>query len=101
MQLEQHPNLHAIFNEELINLHQGQGMDLFWRDTFTVPSESDYLLMIANKTGGLFRLGVRMLQAISTVDIDLIPLADTLGLAFQIHDDYANLKSDEVSLLPS
>lgn len=52
-----------IYSEELINLHRGQGMDLYWRDTLTIPTEADYLEMVRNKTGGLFRLAVRLMQA--------------------------------------
>ena len=51
-----------IYTEELCNLHRGQGMDLFWRDTLTCPSEEDYLEMVGNKTGGLFRLAVKLMQ---------------------------------------
>jgi geranylgeranyl diphosphate synthase type 3 len=32
--------------EELINLHRGQGLDLLWRDTFSCPSEEEYLAMV-------------------------------------------------------
>jgi len=53
----------TIYTEELLNLHRGQGMDLFWRDTLTCPSEDDYLEMVGNKTGGLFRLAVKLMQA--------------------------------------
>lgn len=53
----------GIYTEELLNLHRGQGMDLFWRDTLTCPSEDDYLEMVGNKTGGLFRLAVKLMQA--------------------------------------
>ena len=52
-----------IYTDELCNLHRGQGMDLFWRDTLTCPSERDYLEMVGNKTGGLFRLAVQLMQA--------------------------------------
>ena len=52
-----------IYTDELINLHRGQGMDLFWRDTLTCPNEEDYLEMVGNKTGGLFRLAVKLMQA--------------------------------------
>lgn len=55
-----------IYTDELCNLHRGQGMDLFWRDTLTCPSEDDYLEMVGNKTGGLFRLAVKLMQAEST-----------------------------------
>ncbi|KAF2665159.1 terpenoid synthase [Microthyrium microscopicum] len=55
-----------IFTEELLNLHRGQGMDLFWRDTLTCPTEADYLEMVSNKTGGLFRLAIKLMEAEST-----------------------------------
>lgn len=86
-----------IFNEELINLHRGQGMDIYWRETVTTPTEQEYLLMISNKTGGLFRLAIRLMQAVSSVSVDLVPLMDLLGLIFQIQDDYLNLTSQPVS----
>jgi len=57
-----------IYTEELVNLHRGQGMDLFWRDTLTVPTEEEYLEMVGNKTGGLFRLAIRLMQAESSSD---------------------------------
>jgi geranylgeranyl diphosphate synthase type 3 len=53
----------GIYCEELVNLHRGQGMDLFWRDTLTCPTEDDYLEMVGNKTGGLFRLAIKLMQA--------------------------------------
>ena len=57
------PKAIQIYADELCNLHRGQGMDLFWRDTLTCPSEDDYLEMVGNKTGGLFRLAVQLMQA--------------------------------------
>jgi geranylgeranyl diphosphate synthase, type III len=30
-----------IFTTELLNLHRGQGMDLYWRDTLNCPTEDD------------------------------------------------------------
>lgn len=57
------PHTITIYTEELLNLHRGQGMDLFWRDTLTCPSEDDYLEMVGNKTGGLFRLAIKLMQA--------------------------------------
>ncbi|KAJ9618622.1 geranylgeranyl pyrophosphate synthetase [Taxawa tesnikishii (nom. ined.)] len=85
----------SIYTEELLNLHRGQGMDLFWRDTLTCPSEDDYLEMVGNKTGGLFRLAVKLMQCESVSSMDCVPLVNTIGLLFQILDDYKNL-SDSV-----
>ncbi|KAG9947387.1 geranylgeranyl diphosphate synthase 1, partial [Aureobasidium melanogenum] len=85
------PEAIEIYNEELLNLHRGQGMDLFWRDSLTCPSEHDYLEMVGNKTGGLFRLAIKLMQAESSVSIDCVPLCNTIGLLYQIRDDYKNL----------
>lgn len=70
-------------------------MDLFWRDTLTCPSEADYLEMVSNKTGGLFRLAIKLMQAESqaTRRVDCVPLVNTIGLSFQILDDLLNLSS--------
>ncbi|KAH8169273.1 polyprenyl synthetase domain-containing protein [Sarocladium implicatum] len=87
----------SMFAEELVNLHRGQGMDLFWRDTLTCPSEDDYLEMVGNKTGGLFRLGIKLMQAESKTTFNCVPLVDLFGLIFQIRDDYMNLSSTEYS----
>ena len=75
-------------------------MDLFWRDTLTCPTENDYLEMVGNKTGGLFRLAVQLMQAESPVENtsaerDYTPLVNTIGLLFQIRDDYMNLASSQ------
>ncbi|KAL8950343.1 MAG: hypothetical protein Q9222_003613 [Ikaeria aurantiellina] len=89
------PEVLRIYAEELCNLHRGQGMDLFWRDTLTCPTEEDYLEMVGNKTGGLFRLAVKIMQAESrNNETDYIPLVSVIGLLFQIRDDYLNLNSE-------
>lgn len=89
----------SVYAEELLNLHRGQGMDLFWRDTLTCPTEDEYLEMVGNKTGGLFRLGIKLMQAESraTKKVDCVPLVNLIGLIFQIRDDYQNLHSTEYS----
>lgn len=87
----------TVFADELLSLHRGQGMDLFWRDTLTVPTEDDYLEMVGNKTGGLFRLGIKLMQAESRSLMDCVPLVNIIGLIFQIRDDYQNLWSKEYS----
>lgn len=87
------PTAINIYVQELLNLHRGQGMDLFWRDTLTCPSEEEYLEMVGNKTGGLFRLAVKLMQAESSTGKDCVSLVNVLGLIFQICDDYLNLSN--------
>lgn len=81
----------------MLNLHRGQGYDIQWRDTSTCPTESQYISMVIDKTGGLFRLAVGLLQAFATTNkhVDFVPLVNNLGLYFQIRDDLINLADDE------
>lgn len=95
------PKAMKTFNEEMMNLHRGQGMELYWRDTNQPPSEAGYLQMISNKTGGLFRLILRLLQAMSSVEIDASKLIDVIGLMFQILDDLKSVCDEKVGWLPT
>ncbi|KAH8797664.1 geranylgeranyl pyrophosphate synthase-like protein [Xylogone sp. PMI_703] len=90
-----HPQAVVIFTEEILNLHRGQGMDLFWRDSLLCPTEEEYLDMVKNKTGGLFRLALRLLQSQSPIEKNLIPLGEIIGQIYQMRDDYQNLQNDE------
>ncbi|XP_020777089.1 geranylgeranyl pyrophosphate synthase isoform X1 [Boleophthalmus pectinirostris] len=92
-----HPEAVKVFTSQLLELHRGQGLDIFWRDTYTCPTEDEYRNMVLQKTGGLFGLAVGLMQLFSEWKHDLKPLLDTLGLFFQIRDDYANLSSKEYS----
>lgn len=81
--------------DEMINLHRGQGMDLFWRDSLTCPTEAEYVEMVNNKTGGLLRIAIKLMVAQSPeyTGPDLVPLVNLIGLFFQIRDDFMNLQS--------
>ncbi|SCZ90622.1 BZ3500_MvSof-1268-A1-R1_Chr1-3g02107 [Microbotryum saponariae] len=108
-----------MVTEELLNLHRGQGMDLFWRENLICPTEPEYIDMVNNsgsmcicmlasssceftdyvmsatETGGLFRIAIKLMMAASTEDRprDYVPLANLIGIIFQIRDDYVNLQS--------
>jgi geranylgeranyl diphosphate synthase type 3 len=88
-----------IFIRRMLQLHQGQGMDIYWRDCVVCPSLEDYLKMIENKTTGLFGLALDLLRIFSTNKTDYSPLVCKMGEYFQIRDDYANLKFAEVSFV--
>ncbi|KAB8227330.1 FPP/GGPP synthase family protein [Aspergillus alliaceus] len=86
------PRAFPIFTRELLNLHRGQGMDLYWRDALVCPTEEEYIQMVIYKTGGLFRLALELMQIQSTVTTDFSRLVELLGVTFQIRDDYMNLQ---------
>lgn len=40
------PEATSIFLEELLNLHRGQGYDIYWRDNNECPTEEQYKAMV-------------------------------------------------------
>lgn len=91
------PQAMNVFVGELLNLHRGQGHDILWRDDVKCPTEEQYMEMVKDKTGGLFRLAVGLLQSFATtsIDVDFTSLVDNMALYFQIRDDYINLADEE------
>lgn len=49
----------------MLQLHRGQGMEIHWRETGTCPTEEEYMEMVGNKTGGLVRLAIKLMQVAS------------------------------------
>ncbi|KAA1470497.1 terpenoid synthase [Dentipellis sp. KUC8613] len=90
-------DLDRIVTDELLNLHRGQGLELLWRDSLSCPTEEEYIGMVNNKTGGLFRVAVKLMMACATTNptVDYVPLVNLIGVYFQIRDDYMNLQSNQ------
>ncbi|VDO50259.1 unnamed protein product [Haemonchus placei] len=86
-----------IFAEQMLELHRGQGKELFWRDTVTCPTEAEYEEMVVQKTGGLFFLAVKLMELFSNAKYDFCKLLRQMALFFQIRDDFMNLVSDEMA----
>ncbi|KAH6844759.1 putative geranylgeranyl diphosphate synthase [Chaetomium sp. MPI-CAGE-AT-0009] len=89
------PKSIGIYAEELKSLYLGQSLDLHWTSNLICPSIEQYLQMVENKTGGLFRLLGRLMAEHSTksVDVDVVEFLNDLGRYFQTRDDYQNLVS--------
>ncbi|RMZ38403.1 hypothetical protein AFCA_000099 [Aspergillus flavus] len=86
-----------VLSEELQTLTLGQALDLNWTFNKTCPSVNEYLVMIDHKTGGFFRLMLRIMEieANATPNDELRHLITLLGRYYQIRDDYQNIASDE------
>ncbi|RNA07222.1 geranylgeranyl pyrophosphate synthase, partial [Brachionus plicatilis] len=91
------PKIVPIFTDQLIELHRGQGMDIWFRDNYQCPSEEQYFDLIKKKTGGLFKLAVLLMKCYSSDCRDFNTLMEPIGMFFQIRDDLANLTSKEYS----
>ncbi|KAF9559765.1 terpenoid synthase [Agrocybe pediades] len=89
--------LHALVTDELLSLHRGQGLEILWRDSLQCPSEEEYISMVNNKTGGLLRIGIKLMMECCTTNssVNYVPLVNLIGVYFQIRDDLMNLQSTE------
>lgn len=98
-QINDHVN--QVIIDEMLNLHHGQGVDIYWRDnkhSIPLPTEEEYLEMVMDKTGGLLRIMVKLLQAFKPASSDTsVPLTSLIGMIYQLRDDYFNLTSDKYS----
>lgn len=91
-------DISIIFTEEMINLHVGQGTEIYFRDCGNcIPTLEEYFKICSKKTGGLFRLFTRLLLKCSKKSFEtetenlIVGLAEDLGKFYQIRDDYLNL----------
>ncbi|BCS00387.1 bifunctional terpene synthase/polyprenyl synthetase family protein [Aspergillus luchuensis] len=87
----------TAFLDELENLALGQALDLHWKLQKKCPTTREYLNMVDNKTGGLFRMALRVMEIESKTEScpELMHLITLMGRYYQIRDDYMNLTSDE------
>lgn len=42
------PKAMQVYTDEMLRLHQGQGLDIFWRDHLQCPTVDEYLEMVQN-----------------------------------------------------
>jgi geranylgeranyl diphosphate synthase, type I len=89
------------FIDCVIAICEGQQQDMEFESRKTV-SEKEYLGMISKKTGALFELSAKggaLIGGGNPEEVSrLTTYGMTLGLAFQIWDDYLDMSSDAVTL---
>jgi ophiobolin F synthase len=88
-----------ILLDDLERLYVGQSFDLNWKYTLHCPTEEEYLSMIDNKTGGMFRMLTGLIRAEkdSYPGVSFDALLILFGRFFQVRDDYMNLASEQYS----
>jgi geranylgeranyl pyrophosphate synthase len=93
--------LYEAYIQEMINIHVGQAMDIYWHKGLGKAdriTEKEYLQMCAYKTGTLARVAARFAAILSGATDEQIEsfarFAETVGTAFQIQDDILNLAGD-------
>ncbi|XP_018402553.1 PREDICTED: geranylgeranyl pyrophosphate synthase-like [Cyphomyrmex costatus] len=90
-----HPMADKILLEELLEFSRGQGMDMYWKHNCICPTEKDYNIVAIRKSGWIIKLAVKLMKLFSTYEEDVLPLACSVALYRQIHDDYCNLRHDK------
>lgn len=86
------------YGEEMINVHFGQGIDIYWhKNKINNISINKYLEMCRLKTGSLMRLSARLACIISNksevIEKKFAEFSELLGISFQIKDDILDLTS--------
>ncbi|MBS3801542.1 MAG: polyprenyl synthetase family protein [Candidatus Thermoplasmatota archaeon] len=93
--------LYTHLTQSVVEVCEGQQLDMNFEKRFIVR-ESEYLAMIKMKTSALFRIscegGVLIGGADERVQKALREYGTSLGLAFQIRDDYLDMSSDSETL---
>lgn len=88
----------SVLENAVINLCQGQFLDISFGDTVNVTVE-DYLRMVRGKTGALFGAACEVGALCAGVDSPIQERArefgNAMGIAFQMHDDYLGIWGDE------
>lgn len=89
--------VYELINKEMLKLHLGQGMDIYWHKNIPEVTEEEYLQMCSYKTGTLARLSARLGAILGNATKKqeklLGEFAETIGVAFQIQDDIMNIES--------
>ena len=84
--------INNLLVDALHNLHVGQGLDIYWTKTQTIPLMDDFNEMMDGKTGSLFKLILELgFLYTKTRDYAMIDLIKNISRFFQIRDDYINI----------
>ena len=90
--------IHELIAEEMLKIHFGQGIDIYWHNNNIFPTENQYLQMCAFKTGTLARLSAKLGTILGNGTEEQIntlgKFAESIGIAFQIHDDILNITNN-------
>jgi geranylgeranyl pyrophosphate synthase len=90
---------YEIYSQEMINLHVGQGLDIWWHNGKKDPSIPEYLQMCAYKTGTLARMSAKISAVVSGANAKQVDafgrFAEAIGVAFQIQDDLLNIAGEK------
>jgi len=89
---------YEIYSQEMINIHAGQAMDIWWHKGKTEDiDERQYMQMCAYKTGTLARMAARLAVALcegsKEMEEKIGRVAESIGVAFQIQDDILDIVS--------
>ena len=87
---------YEIYIQEMINIHFGQGTDIYWhKGKAKEINEDEYLQMCAYKTGCLARMSAKIAAVCANASDEVIErvgkVAEAIGVAFQIQDDILDI----------
>lgn len=90
--------IHKVFVEGINKVCEGQAMDMEFGDRSEVIAD-EYMKMISGKTAALTSLSLQLGGIVACASVSEVEklglIGNSLGLAFQIQDDYLDLFADQ------
>ncbi len=88
---------YEVYNQEMMNIHFGQGTDIYWhKGKAENITEEEYLQMCAFKTGCLSRMAAKLAVVLSEGNQEITEaagrVAEAMGVGFQIQDDILDIE---------
>ncbi|KAL7669532.1 hypothetical protein ACOME3_010184 [Neoechinorhynchus agilis] len=86
------PGSTEMFTEQMLKHYQGQGIEIWWRESCVCPTEDEYRIMICNKIGSLLTIPIELMKYFSRHIVEsLDQLIRELAIFLQYRADYLNL----------
>ncbi|XP_076763725.1 terpene synthase-like [Xylocopa sonorina] len=80
-----------------MQITRGQGIELYWKDNYTCPTETEFKVMAVQKCG-IVGMIARLMLLFSDYKKDITILTGLLTLYFQIRNDYYDFFVEELKI---
>lgn len=85
------------YNKYMMDIVRGGGIEIYWRDNFICPEESEYVRIGMFKNFGFFNLQARLVQECGRNNQDFSNLTALVACFYFIHNDYSDFVFSDYS----
>lgn len=80
----------AAYNKYMLKMVRGSGAEIYWRDNFICPVESDYLKIALFKNFEFLNFQARLVQLCGNSNQDFSTLTALVATFYMVHNDYSD-----------